>query len=90
MHYIERGERVHDRGFLWGVTADPDLRQDADRPLPARGRAAQVLASARAREGDRVGALSALKRCLLLPEDEAAELGDAKHAAEVLLHDLGI
>jgi hypothetical protein len=46
------------------------------------------LASARAREGDRVGALSALKRCLLRPEDEAAELGDAKQAAEVLLHDL--
>jgi hypothetical protein len=23
----ERGERVHDRGFLRGVTADPDLRQ---------------------------------------------------------------
>ena len=21
----------NDRGFLWGVTADPDLRQDADR-----------------------------------------------------------
>ena len=32
----------NDRGFLWGVTADPDLRQDADRPLPARGRAAQL------------------------------------------------
>jgi hypothetical protein len=46
------------------------------------------LASARAREGDRVGALSALKRCLLRPEDEAAELGDAKQAAEVLLHNL--
>ena len=37
VHHTERGERVHDRGFLWGVTADPDLRQDADRPLPARG-----------------------------------------------------
>ena len=41
-HHTERGERVHDRGFLWGVTANPDLRQDADRPLPARGRAAQA------------------------------------------------
>lgn len=29
-HPTERGERVHDRGFLRGVTADPDLRQDAD------------------------------------------------------------
>jgi hypothetical protein len=47
------------------------------------------LASARARGGDRVGALSALKRCLSLPEDESAELGDAKEAAEVMLHDLG-
>ena len=30
VHHTERGERVHDRGFLRGVTADPDLRQDAD------------------------------------------------------------
>jgi hypothetical protein len=30
VHHTERGERVHDRGFFWGVTADPGLRQDAD------------------------------------------------------------
>jgi Tetratricopeptide repeat len=56
---------------------------------PGCGMAWVGLASARAREGDRVGALSALQRCLSLPEDEAAELGDAEQAAEVLLHDLG-
>jgi len=32
----ERGERVHDRGFLWGVTADPRL--DRYRPVPGPGR----------------------------------------------------
>lgn len=56
---------------------------------PGCGMAWVGLASARAREGNRVGALSALKRCLLLPEDESRELGDGKQAAEVLLHDLG-
>jgi hypothetical protein len=56
VNHTERGERVHDRGFLRGVTADPDLRQDADRPLPARGRAAQAQSHCRSGWRGRCGA----------------------------------
>jgi tetratricopeptide (TPR) repeat protein len=57
---------------------------------PACGMAYVGLAHAHARAGDRVSALSALKRCLSLPEDEAAELGDSRQQAEALLRELGI
>src|SRR5215472_13950102 len=39
-----------------GVSADPDLRQDADRPLPARGRAAQAQSHCRSGWRGRCGA----------------------------------
>ena len=82
-------------GECWHCGARPDwvaAREHFETCVgmwPGCGMAWVGLASARAREGDRVGALSALKRCLLLPEDESRELGDGKQAAEVLLHDLG-
>jgi tetratricopeptide (TPR) repeat protein len=57
---------------------------------PASGMARLGLAYALAAGGDRVAALAAVRRCLVLKHDETPELGDASWAAEALLGELGV
>jgi tetratricopeptide (TPR) repeat protein len=90
----QRAYVEYQRGWLALDRRRPDeARAHFDACLarcPASGMARVGLAFALAAGGDRVAALAAVRRYLMLKDDETPELGDASRLAETLLRELGV